>query len=202
LGQDSRFTYQDAIEGSLLQPTGASREQEELNSPPVEARPLTLRPVTEADEPFLFALYSSTRAMEMALVDWPVEQQQSFLQMQFGAQQEHYGANFPLAEHKIILLDQEAVGRIYVDRAGDEIRLLDITITPEARNGGIGRQLMGDLQAEATVSGRPVRFYVWQLNHDAQRFYRRLGFEEAGEAGAYIAMEWRPAANYHGGQYE
>jgi ribosomal protein S18 acetylase RimI-like enzyme len=195
LGQDSRFTYQDAIEGSLEQPAGVSREQEERNRPPVETRPLALRPVTAADEPFLLALYSSTRAVEMALVDWPAEQQQRFLQMQFSAQQEHYRTNFPKAEHEIILLDQEAVGRIYIDRAEDEIRLLDITISPERRNGGIGRKLMKDLQVEAATSGRPVRFYVWQLNYDAQRFYTRLGFEEAGEAGAYIAMEWRPAAN-------
>jgi ribosomal protein S18 acetylase RimI-like enzyme len=194
LGQDSRFTYQDAIADSLMQPAGASREQKQIDRSPVEARPLTLRLVAGADEPFLFALYSSTRAAEMALVDWPVEQQQRFLQMQFGAQQEHYRANFPMAEHKIILLGREDVGRIYVDRAGDEIRLLDITITPEQRNGGIGRKLMTDLQAEGAASGQPVRFYVWQLNHDALRFYKRLGFKEAGaEAGAYIAMEWRSA---------
>ena len=124
--------------GSLQQPAGASREQKELDRLPVEARPLALRLVTGADEPFLFALYSSTRAVEMALVDWPAGQQQSFLHMQFDAQREHYSANFPMAEHRIILLGQEAVGRIYVDRAGDEIRLLDITITPAGHNGGIG----------------------------------------------------------------
>ncbi len=199
MGQDSRSTYQDVIEGSLQKPVGASREQQELDRssvearPPVEARPLTLRLVTEADAPFLFALYSSTRAAEMALVDWPAEQQQSFLQMQFNAQQEHYSANFPLAEHNIILLDRQPVGRIYVDRAEDEIRLLDITITPERRYGGIGSQLMTDFQAEGAATGRPLRFYVWQLNHDALRFYKRLGFKVTGEAGAYSAMEWRPA---------
>jgi hypothetical protein len=59
----------------LEQPAGASREQDGFNHPPVEARPLALRPVTEVDEPFLFALYSGTRAAEMALVDWPADQQ-------------------------------------------------------------------------------------------------------------------------------
>ena len=154
---------------------------------------LALRLATGDDKAFLFALYCSTRADEMVLVDWSGEQKQRFLQMQLDAQQAHYQANFPRAEHQIILLQDEPVGRIYVDRAGDEIRLLDITISPAQRNNGLGSRLMTDLQAEGAATGRPVRFYVWQLNQGAQRFYRRLGFYETGDAGAYVAMEWQPA---------
>ena len=45
-----------------------------------------LRPVRESDTDFLYCLYASTRADEMAMVDWSEPQKQEFLQLQFNAQ--------------------------------------------------------------------------------------------------------------------
>lgn len=152
----------------------------------------TTRPVKPEDEAFLYELYKTMRAMEMGLVDWDDIQKEEFLQMQFQAQQTHYQATFPAAEHQIILLDGRSIGRIYVDRPSDEIRLLDIILLPEHRNLGIGTTFLHQLQHEAANKNVPVRFYVWQFNLDAQRFYHRLGFQTVAEAGAYIQMEWNP----------
>lgn len=152
----------------------------------------TTRPVASEDNEFLYELYKTMRALEMGLVDWDDNQKEQFLQMQFQAQQTHYQSTFPAAEHQIILLDGRSIGRIYVDRTPDEIRLLDIILLPAYRNLGIGKTFLQQLQNEAANKNVPVRFYVWQFNLDAQRFYHRLGFQTVTEAGAYIQMEWNP----------
>ena len=158
---------------------------------------VSLRPVTAEDEAFLLALYATTREQELAMTDWGPAEQAQFVQMQFQAQQHHYQRAFPQARHEIILYDGMAVGRIYVDRPGSEIRLIDITITPSFRSQGIGGHLLEQLKAEATAADIPVRFYVWQFNMAAQKFYQRHGFEQIGTEGAYVFMGWYPGRENH-----
>lgn len=155
---------------------------------------VTLRAATPDDEPFLFTLYKTTRALEMSLVDWDEAQKETFVRRQFEAQQHHYHTHFPNARHDIIEEDGRPIGRLYVNRTPDEIRLMDIILLPERRSSGLGRQLVTPLLHEAETTGRPVRLYVWQLNDGAQRFYRRLGFVDSGEAGAYRSMTYHPPA--------
>lgn len=160
--------------------------------PKVRAFAVTLRPVVEADAEFLFSLYASTRADEMALVDWDAAQKDAFLRMQFTAQTAHYARFFPRAVHEVLLLDDHPVGRVYVDTNDEEIRLLDITLRPEHRNLGIGTALMRDLMDQAELERKPIRFYVWESNLAAQRWYRRLGCLVTDKRDIYIAMEWHP----------
>jgi hypothetical protein len=91
-----------------------------------------LRPVQEADKALLLEIYSSTRADEMALVPWDAGQKQAFLQMQFSAQHKHYRTYFPHATHEMILAEWQPIGRLYVDRRETKIRILDITLLPQA----------------------------------------------------------------------
>lgn len=161
---------------------------------PDTAVPVSTRPYTPDDAPFVFALYATTRAGEMALVDWDDAQKEQFLRMQFQAQKQHYTSAFPAARHDIILFNGEAVGRIYVDRNPHEVRLIDIVLLPAYRNRGIGAFFMEQLKQDARTAGVPVRLFVWQPNEAAQRFYRRHGFEDVGQQGAYVLMEWQPTA--------
>ena len=151
----------------------------------------SLRPVSLDDEAFLFQVYSSTRAEEMALVPWNDEQKQAFLQMQFNAQRQSYRQEFPDAEYHVILHDGVSAGRLIVDRAHERILLIDIALLPEHRSMGIGSALICDLKAEAQETRRPIRLEVENFN-PAYRLYERLGFEKIDEAGFYLRMEWRP----------
>jgi len=149
----------------------------------------TLRPVQEEDEELLLEVYSSTRADEMALVPWDAAQQQAFLQMQFSAQQTHYRAYFPHATHEMILADGQAVGRLYVDRRETEIRILDITLLPQARGRGIGTQILLDLTKEANHGNQSCSIHVESFNRSLGLF-QRLGFVKTEESGASWLMEW------------
>ena len=150
----------------------------------------TLRPVQEEDEALLLAIYSSTRADEMALLPWDAAQKQAFLQMQFSAQQKHYRSYFPQAAHTMILAEGRSVGRLYVDRRETAIHILDVTLLPRARGCGIGTQIMLDLMKEAEQGNQSCSIFVESFNRSLGLF-QRLGFVKANEDGALWLMEWR-----------
>ena len=150
-----------------------------------------LRPIEAADEPFLRQVYASTRADEMALVNWDESQKNAFVNMQFDAQHRSYLNQFPSAQFQIVELDGRPIGRLYVDRRENEIHVIDIALLPEKRNDGIGTALLRSILQEAAAAGRPVRIHVEQFN-PALRLYKRLGFSEVGTDGLYFLMEWRP----------
>ena len=147
------------------------------------------RPVTTEDEPFLFELYSATRIEELAAWGWDQSQWEPFLRMQFAAQQQHYRTQFPEADHLILVLDQQPIGRTVVSRRIQEVRLVDIALLPEHRNAGIGTRFLEDLQAEAKNAGTPVCLQVLKSS-PAVRLYERLGFSTTGDSGLHYQMEW------------
>ena len=151
---------------------------------------VTFRPIAAADQPFLQQLYASTREEEMALVDWSDRQKEAFLQMQFNAQHQYYQANYTQTAFQIILLHGEPIGRLYVARWEQEIRIVDLALLPEHRNRGIGSQILKDLLAEGKQQKLPVRIHVEQYN-PALRLYDRMGFQKIGEHGVYWLMEAR-----------
>jgi len=154
---------------------------------------ITLREVTPEDEAFLLEVYASTRALELSLVQWSDEQRESFLKFQFNAQNTHYRTQFPEASYQIIFKDTERVGRLYVLREAEGIRVLDITVLPQHRNAGIGTLLMRDLLTEAEQSGKPLSIWVEYFN-PSQTLFQRLGFSKIQEDGYNCLMQWRPNA--------
>ncbi len=149
------------------------------------------RPAKDADLPFLRALYASTREDEMRLVDWTEEQKNAFLTQQFEAQHQYYHEQFTSAEYLVVERDGMAIGRIYLDRRVNELRLVDIALIPEVRNQGLGRALLLDLLDEAQAAALPVSIHVEKYN-PAMRLYLRLGFEPVEDKGVYQLMEWQP----------
>lgn len=145
----------------------------------------------EDDQDFLCRLYASTRAGEMAMVPWTAEQKDSFLRFQFDAQSKYYAEHFPGASFDVVELAGERVGRLYVDRRDDEIRLIDIALLPERRGEGLGGELMAEILTEGEQKNLPVRIHV-EHNNRAMRLYQRLGFEKIEEQGVYWLMEWTP----------
>jgi ribosomal protein S18 acetylase RimI-like enzyme len=155
-----------------------------------KAAAVRLRPVAADDEPFLFAVYSSVRAEELAPVPWSDAQKEAFLRMQFDAQQAHYRTHNPGANHDVILLDGLAVGRLYVARRDREIRILDITVLPDYRNRGIGTPLLEALMREAALAGKPLTIYVESFN-PSHALFDRLGFSKIEDDGVNHLLEWR-----------
>ena len=150
-----------------------------------------LRPVAPADDEFLLAVYASTRADELAQVEWAEGQKEDFLRWQFAMQRREYDARFPDAAYDVILVDRQPAGRIWVGDDSEQIRLLEIGLLTEFQNRGVGTALLQQLISHAASQGKALRHMVFVLNNDADRFYERLGFKQIEEFGAYKHMEWR-----------
>jgi len=154
-----------------------------------EREHVVLRPAGAADAGFLLEVYASTRAEELALLDWSGAQKDAFVTMQHRAQDTHYRTHFPDARFEVIESDGRAAGRLYVARQGDEIRILDIALLPDYRAHGIGTTLLRALQAEARSTGKRVVLHV-ERHSPARHLYLRLGFVPLEEKGVHLRMEW------------
>jgi RimJ/RimL family protein N-acetyltransferase len=155
---------------------------------------VTLRPVGPDDHEFLVEVYATTRAQELAMVPWTKEQQEAFVRSQFAAQQEHYAQKYPAATHDIIMANGRAVGRLYVARLDEEIRIVDVTLLPAERNAGIGSYLIEQLLDEAKGAGKVTRIYVEEFN-PSLRLFERLGFSVSAQHGIHLLLEWTPKFN-------
>jgi GNAT superfamily N-acetyltransferase len=157
--------------------------------------PVTLRPVEPGDDDLLLGLFASTRADEMTLTGWDQAQIDAFLRMQWEAQRADYTSRHPDADHHVVLAEGAAVGRFWVDRGADEIRVLDIVLVDTHRGRGIGTALLRGLQDEASRRGVGLGHAVVKENAGAIRFYERLGFTVLpDEHPTHLFMRWRAAA--------
>ena len=157
---------------------------------------VTLRPSTPADREFLLAVFASTREQELNLSGWDDKQKRAFIEMQFHAQSQQYTLCYPQADSSVILFEDHSVGRLFVDRMGLDITLVDIALLPEYRNRGIGTTLIKSLLKEATGAQKSVALQVLRGN-TAARLYERLGFTMVSEDGIYLEMKRTPPVEDH-----
>ena len=150
---------------------------------------ITLRPIRVDDQAFLLNVYASTRLEELAPLGWNVDQQMAFLTQQFTAQHQYYQTHYADANFDVIMLDEQPIGRLYVARWENEIRLIDIALLPEYRNAGIGSHLLKEVMTEAAEASKPIRMHVEKFN-PALQLYKRLGFSTIDDRGVYWFMEW------------
>jgi len=152
---------------------------------------IRFNPINDKDMGFLQKLYGSTREDELAQTDWDDARKNEFIAFQFSAQHKHYMEHFAGSDFLLILRDQEKIGRIYIDRRPDEIRLIDIALITEERGSGLGTQLLQDLMDEAADRKQALSIHVEQFN-PAMRLYKRLGFKKLDDYGVYDLMQWKP----------
>lgn len=154
----------------------------------VATSPVMLRPVETSDYPVLRAVYASTREEELAVVPWDDAQREQFLRQQFDAQDAYYRENYANTRFDVIEVDGRPVGRLYVARWQDEIRIVDIALLPEVRGVGVGTELLSGLLDEAAATGKRLTIHVEKFNR-ARALYERLGFTEVADRGVYVLME-------------
>lgn len=158
---------------------------------PLSAR-LSLRPFKDEDIPFLRQAYAASREEERTLFGWPEEQWQEFVGMQFEVQHAQYMQGYRKPTFDIIVCDGQLAGRLYVDHAQSEIRLIDIIVMPEFRRQGIAAYFLRALINEAEIAGVPLSLHVEQHN-PIMSYYKRLGFVNREDRGVYQYMERQPA---------
>jgi ribosomal protein S18 acetylase RimI-like enzyme len=144
--------------------------------------PYSLRPVSDADADWLWALKQATM--------------QAYVEQTWGRwdeteQAERFRQSF-LPEHvQIIVVEGREMGLLHVERSPEEIFLVNLQIAPEFQRRGLGTEVMHALMAEARNRGVPLRLQVLKVN-PARRLYERLGFTVTGETATHWLMCWAP----------
>lgn len=154
---------------------------------------IALRDLRADDDEFLYRVYAGTRTEELAPLDWNEAQVEAFLRMQHAAQRSDYWRNYDTTRFHVITCDGVDAGRLYVQRRGDELCIVDIALLAPFRGRGIGSVLLSGLQAEADEHELVMRIHV-EHGNPAQRLYLRHGFVFCDEAGdsIYRLMERLP----------
>ncbi|MGZ8311694.1 MAG: GNAT family N-acetyltransferase, partial [Allosphingosinicella sp.] len=155
------------------------------------AHRISYRPRTEDDRAFIEALYGSTREEELRLSGWPDDFKRQFVAQQQFAQSRHLEMVHPGAEWLIVERDDARIGRLYLGRWDDEVRVIDISLVPAARGQGIGSAIFADILSAAGEQGCKVSIHV-EWTNPARRLYQRLGFATVEDGGIYLRMERRP----------
>ncbi|WP_144394698.1 GNAT family N-acetyltransferase [Pleionea sediminis] len=153
---------------------------------------LSLRKFSSDDIPFMRDLYGSTRESELAMTNFTLEEKKQFIDQQFHAQLTHYTQHYNSDAFFIIELEQQPIGRLFIDYWDNEIRIVDIALMPDYRNMGLGTHYFQQLFDEARQTNRSVTIHV-EHNNPAKKLYERLGFDLKTKTNdIYLLMEWRP----------
>jgi len=116
---------------------------------------LNLRPQRDADAAFVAKLYNSLRD-DLRLAVAEADFIEELIEMQFRAQREGYGQQFPNAMYFIVESHHEQIGRVAVDFGQNEVRMIDLALIPAARNKGHGTAVIRALQMAANKVRTPL----------------------------------------------
>lgn len=81
-----------------------------------------------------------------------------------------------------------AVRQLHLWTGGDLLALDDLYVRPACRGRRVGERLMGALAGYAATEQLLIRWEMRDDNHDAQRFYRRIGATLRPK----VIAGWRP----------
>lgn len=151
----------------------------------------TIRRATPADADVLSRLGAATFVETFGHL-YPPEDLAVFLASAYGPERTARDLADPAKAAWLVEADGQAVGHALAGPC----KLPHPDVTPSCgelerlyllkawQNGGLGRRLFEQTMAWLLAAGpRTLWIGVWSENHGAQRFYRRAGFEKAGEYG-------------------
>lgn len=142
----------------------------------------SLRAVSDADHLWLWTLKRATMQAYVA---------QTWGRWDDAEQAERFRQNFQPQHVHIIVVGATDAGLLHVERSPAEIFLVNIQISPEFQNRGLGTAVMNTLLAEARREKLPLRLQVLKVN-PARHLYERIGFAVVGETTTHYQMRWTP----------
>lgn len=152
---------------------------------------LMIRQVVKEDDPFLYRLAYDNFYETLAAWAWEPVAREKLLKIQVDGQRASYRSQFPDAQHGVIMLENQAVGRLLVDRGLEFDTLVDIAIVKEKRGKGVGSWILRALCMEADLTNKRMRLHV-QASNRARNLYERLGFHKVEDDGLVWLMERLP----------
>lgn len=152
--------------------------------------PLSLRPESKDDTPFLLSLFQASNP-HLLLAGLPAKAAQQLIEHQFQARQRGYQLIYPNACHYILACNQQPIGQLCLHTNTDNIHIVDLALIPEQQGQGYGSQLLNALK-QHIIAGWSLTLSVSLTNTGAQRLYQRLGFTPTHRTEILQQMQWMP----------
>ena len=151
-----------------------------------------LRACTEADDAFVYDVFSTTWESEVAAL--PNQNlAQHVLRIQHIAQERRFASQYPDLQRYIVVQDGEPAGRLYVHESASLLEVVDLTLMPRFRDHGIGTGIFHQLFEHATREGQTIALRVERRNERATMLYSQLGFDLVSVDDLDNYFEWTPA---------
>jgi ribosomal protein S18 acetylase RimI-like enzyme len=137
-----------------------------------------LRPASERDREFLYALHCSTmRDLIEQTWGWDDAWQRDAFQKRFAA----YTVS-------VIEAGSRSVGSLWLEQRPDSLYVHDLQVTPTQQGRGIGTAVMERVIEQGAGRGLPVVLSVLQANPRVLHLYDRLGFRVTHVEPPFIRM--------------
>lgn len=140
-----------------------------------------LRPVTDADYDFIYALNSQTMRPYVEPI-WGWDE---------ALQREAFERRWNPDNQQIIIVDERDAGRVTLNETPELIYIAQINLLPEFQGKGIGSAVIESIKADAARARKAVELRVLKTNPGARRLYERLGFAVFDESDTHFWMRWR-----------
>lgn len=130
---------------------------------------LEYRKALENDMDFLLDLRMKTMTEHLLSSNLPVTKESAIKRVLHQFEKAH-----------IIILNDQPIGLLKIDRNSDDIEVMQIQIDPSQQGKGIGKSILEDVIQEAVEVEKPVLLSVLKTNK-AQKLYTSLGFKVIDE---------------------
>ena len=139
---------------------------------------LDLRPASERDREFLWALHCSTM--------------RDVIEQAWGWDEAEQRANFrkrlEVLSVSIIEAGSRAVGSLWLEQKSDSLYIHDLQVAPPRQGKGIGTAVIEMVIEQGAGRGLPIVLSVPSTNPRARELYERLGFRVTRVEPPFIRM--------------
>ncbi len=151
-----------------------------------------LKPARSADDGFLYDVFATTWADEVAAL--PNQNlARHVLRIQHIAQERRFDARYPGLRRFVVSHEGERAGRFYLFGSGSTLHVVDLTLLPPFQSRGIGSRLMRDLMREASTDGARVGMRLARDNERSLLLCIAFGFELVSSDDLDHYLEWAEA---------
>jgi ribosomal protein S18 acetylase RimI-like enzyme len=144
------------------------------------------RPATPRDIALLRGFFADAH-IELTVL--PPDTRFVLVDMQFRAQRRQHTAQYPDAQHDILVADGVEVGRVLVDRSQGDCHIIDISVALGHRRAGIATTVLAEIIEAAVATGQRVWLTIWGGNAAARQLCERAGLAVSSDQDGYLTME-------------